>query len=282
MKISDINPHIRYAKVHYLYKNVAKEERICYDCRIFYIENAPGSVTINGTKHNITNKMALYFPPRTKYFFEFDHDDIKILVLNFDLVNNFSYIEKSLGVTDLKSFIPERSPQYELPVEFSEPIICYLPQISPNLLKCCENFLQKNDFYREYSSVLLKGCLLEFLHENTKKSTYSDLCEQVIMYIHENYENAELKNSEIAKKFNYHPYHLSSILKNETGKTMHQYLMYYRILVAKNLLITTDYDVETISWRSGFSSVSHFIKIFREQIGTTPKKYRDRKIGAEF
>jgi len=282
MKISDINPHIRYAKVHYLYKNDAKEERICYDCRIFYIENAPGSVTINGKKHNITNKMALYFPPRTKYFFEFDYENIKIIVLDFDLINNFSHIEKSLGVAEVKKFRHELSPQYELPVEFSAPMICTLPQVFPNLMKCCKNFLQKNDFYREYSSALLKGCLLEFLRESSKKSTYSDLCEQVISYIHENYGNAELKNSEIAKKFNYHPYHLSSILKSETGKSMHQYLIYYRLLVAKNLLLTTDYDIEIISWRSGFSSVSYFIKIFREHIGTTPKKYRDKKIGVEF
>ncbi len=282
MKISDINPHIRYARVHRLYKNNNKEVRMCYDCRVFYIEDARGSITVNGKKHNITNKTAIYFPPRSKYFFEFDYDDIKILVLDFDLINDFSHIEKSLGVADEKSFRPELSPVYELPVEFSEPIICYLPQVFPNLLKCCENFLQKNDFYREYSSALLKGCLLEFMHENAKKSTYSDLCEQMIMYIHENYENTELKNSEIAKKFNYHPYHLSSILKNETGKSMHQYLMFYRLSVAKNLLLTTDYDIETVSWRSGFSSVSHFIKIFREQIGTTPKKYRDQKIGIEF
>jgi AraC-like DNA-binding protein len=281
MKISDINPHIRYAKAHSTYKNSKKIARMCYDCRVFYIEDARGSITVNGTKYNITNKTAIYLPPRSRYFFEFDYDDIKFLVLDFDLINDFSHIEKSFGVADENNFQPELSPLYELPDEFSKPITCTLPQVFPNLLECCKNFLQKTDFYREHSSVLLKGCLLEFLHKNTEKSTYSALCEQVITYIHENYENAELKNSEIAKQFNYHPYHLSIILKNETGKSMHQYLIHYRLSVAKNLLLTTDYDIETISWRCGFLSVSHFIKIFREQIGTTPKKYRNRKMKIE-
>ena len=37
MKLSDINPHIRYAATHY--HHVQKDfDSICYDCRLFFIK----------------------------------------------------------------------------------------------------------------------------------------------------------------------------------------------------------------------------------------------------
>ena len=53
MKISDINPNIRYARVHRTYFRTKKDINKCYDCRIFFFNNATGSVTINEKKYNI-------------------------------------------------------------------------------------------------------------------------------------------------------------------------------------------------------------------------------------
>lgn len=281
MQISDINPHIRYARVHYSHTKTAKEYGICYDCRIFFMENTSGTAKVNGKFYNITNKTALFFPPLTKYFFDFDSENVKILVLDFDLVNDFSHIKESLGTATEQNFSFYIAPSYTLAEELSVPIICPLPQILPLLRQCVENFLQKPVLYRERSSALLKMCLLEFVQQGAMKSAYSDLCEQVLSYIHQNYADTALTNSTISDNFNYHPYHLSHILKQETGKTLHQYLLYYRLRIAKNLLLTTNYSIEEISWRSGFSSNSHFIKLFRENIGITPKHYRKQQIHTE-
>ena len=58
MKISDINPHIRYAKTQYSHTANATEPRICYDCRIFFIEKATGTFFVNGKEYNITSKFC--------------------------------------------------------------------------------------------------------------------------------------------------------------------------------------------------------------------------------
>lgn len=278
MKISDINPHIRYASIHYSHPKVAEECHICYDCRIFYIEDASGTVTIGGKTHNITNKTALYFPPMTKYYFNFDKESIKIVVLDFDVVNDFSHIKKSLSFATEKTFTPEKVPKYDLIPELSKPIICTLPQILHSLRQCTESFIKKPPLYRERSSALLKLCLLDFIQETAEKSAHSDICEQVLLYIHQNYADQSITNSDISQKFGYHPYHLSRILKQETGRTLHQHLLHYRIRIAKNLLLTTNYDIDEISWRSGFSSSAYFIRYFHNQTGITPNKYRKNQI----
>lgn len=281
MKISDLNPHIRYARVHRAHAHVSSFS-ICYDCRLFYMENASGYVLANNIKYNFSNGDALYLPPKTKYRFNFTTcENFKIIVLDFDLINEFSNILSSLGTATEKDFLPHLVPSYNLPEQLNTPIVKSLPQLKSTLSNCCENFLKKSTFYREQSSAFLKLCLLELARRNSMDSPHSALCDEVLSFIHENYATASLTNKEIAEKFNYHPYHLSRIIKQETGKTLHQYLTYYRLRIAKNLLITTQYDIEEISWRSGFCSAAYFIKTFRLNTGMTPKKYRNQQFHTE-
>lgn len=123
----------------------------------------------------------------------------------------------------------------------------------------------------------LKLCLIELLQKHSPDADFRKV-EKVIDYIHENYHLTTLTNTEIAGHFNYHPYYLSNLMKQTTGKTLHQHLKHYRIRIAKNYLITTDLDINTISWKSGFHSAAYFIKTFREYTGVTPKVYRQKHL----
>lgn len=281
MKVSDLNPHIRYARVHKTYFHTKRAASKCYDCRVFFFDNVPGNVVANGRKYNIINKTAIYFPPGTEYKFNVDFkESSRLVVIDFDLINEYEYLKSSLGTATKESFVEALSPSYPLLTELSQPIICVMPQIDSMLMQCTDNFILKNPFYRENSSALLKLCLLEFIKQSSKK-TLSRLCENVLSYIHENYALSTLTNEAIAEKFNYHPYHLSRMMKQETGKTLHKYLIYYRLQIAKDLLLTTPYDISQIAWRSGFCSSAYFIKMFRENIGMTPKEYRNLQIHTE-
>lgn len=281
MKASDINPHIRYARVHKAYFYSRKEMSKCYDCRIFFFDNITGNVIVNERKYNILNKTAIFLPPASEYKFTVDFkENAKIIVLDFDLINDYEYLKSSLGTATQSSFDKSLSPEYELLPELSKPIIRLMPQIDRMLTQCTENFILKNPLYRENSSALLKLCLLEFIRQSSRH-THSKLCENVLSYIHENYALTTLTNEDIAEKFNYHPYHLSRMIKQETGKTLHKYLIYYRLQIAKDYLLTTQYDISEIAWRAGFCSAAYFIKIFRENVGMTPKEYRHLQIHTE-
>ena len=281
MKISDINPHIRYARVHRAYFRTKKDISKCYDCRIFFFNDATGSVTANGKKHNILNKTAIFFPPETEYKFNVTFkENGSAVVMDFDLDNRHENLKSSMGTATVSTFDKGILPSYETVEELSKPIVRIIPQIERMLTQCTENFIFKNQFYRENSSALLKLCLLEFIKQNSSHSQ-SKLCEEVLSYIHDNFSNSNLTNEDIAENFNYHPYHLSRIIKEETGKTLHKYLMYYRLQIAKDYLLTTKYDISQIAWKSGFCSSAYFIKIFKENIGMTPKEYRHLQIHTE-
>ena len=282
MNLSELNPHIRYARLHYTHLDNRREFSVCYDCRMFFVENGEGYILANGNKYNISNGTAIYLPPHTKYRFSFLKDEnFKIIIMDFDLIDDYSHMKESLGTATEDSFTEEKVIKYPLHELLSNPIVKTMPKISATLTQCTENFLLRGNFYRETSSALLKLCLLELIRQSSEKSTYSMLCEQVISYIYDNHANRSLTNNMIAEQFSYHPYHLNYIIKKETGKSLHQHLSDTRLRMAKNYLLTTSYNVEQISWKSGFSSTSYFIKTFKENVGMTPRKYRQSRFHTE-
>lgn len=274
MKISELNPHIRYAQMHKASFRMHTEPSICYDCRLFYFDNIAGTINIGNKKYNISHKTAVFLPPETEYELNIVFKEkASFIVLNFDLNNVNEHITSSIGTATKRNFNKELVPPYDLPNELSMPIIRNLTHIKRTLIQCVNCFIIKNTFYRENASALLKLCLLEILKDDTEIA-HSQLCKDVLSYIHENYSVTTLTNEDIASNFNYHPYHLSNIIKEETGKTLHQFLIYYRLRLARDLLVTTQYSISEIAWKCGFSSTAYFIKLFRQNVGMTPKDYR--------
>lgn len=60
------------------------------------------------------------------------------------------------------------------------------------------------------------------------------------------------------------------------GKSPVEYLTEYRLSMATAMLANSERTVVEISYSCGFSSPSYFGKLFREQCGMTPKKYREQ------
>lgn len=274
MEVAQINPHIRYARAH-RNTSVGNTLSYCYDCRLFYIKKGNGTITTSGEKYTFSNNTAIFLPGGSAYELRLEKtaSQNSFLVFNFDLVNDYAHIQQSLGTADQATFSPDKVLRYPLPDEFTAPMIQNVPTVYEPLKKCTDEFLFQSSYFRETASALLKLCLLELLRQHTAASA-SPVAQQIMDYVHEHYHETELTNQRIAQIFNYHPHHASQLMKQATGKTLHQYLLDYRIRVAKNYLITTDWDINTVSWKAGFNSVSHFIKMFRHYTGVTPRNYR--------
>jgi len=69
-------------------------------------------------------------------------------------------------------------------------------------------------------------------------------------------------------------------LKAETGMTWEDYRHRSRLLQAISLLSETDEPVSEIAARCGFESPSAFARVFRHQMGESPRDYRHRIMGA--
>ena len=70
------------------------------------------------------------------------------------------------------------------------------------------------------------------------------------------------------------PSHLCRLLKQICGKTPTQYINQERLKYAVYLLAQTDREILDICECCGFSNVSHFYHLFREQFGVSPAKFR--------
>ncbi len=274
MSLSQLNPHIRFAS-HFMQMNYPKGVHYCYDCRLFFIQEGNGALQVDHTQYDFSDHMVLFVPGGTGYRFR-PADNAKkfsLLVFDFDLVSDYAHLKDSLMTVTPDQFRPEKIPAYPLPEEFCSVIVQSLPDLYEPLKKCTDAFLHRQPYYRETASALLKWSLLKLIQEHSARPGWG-LFPRITNYIHRHYHEPALTNRQIAEEFGYHPYHLSRLMKEATGESLHQYLLHYRLRMAKNALISTDRDISTISWQCGFNSPAYFIKQFKAQNGLTPLQYR--------
>ena len=83
-----------------------------------------------------------------------------------------------------------------------------------------------------------------------------------------------IKTDNIAKALFMGRSRLSTSFKNETGINISNYITQIKIDEAKRLLRYSDKSFTSIATYLGFSSPSHFSKVFKEKTDTTPFEYR--------
>lgn len=72
-------------------------------------------------------------------------------------------------------------------------------------------------------------------------------------------------------------YALCKYFKNATGGTVIDYLNFVRLKKAYDLLTNTDKTILEISLECGFASTQYFNRIFKQNTGCAPSKYRNAK-----
>ena len=106
----------------------------------------------------------------------------------------------------------------------------------------------------------------------TRKTDLPTLIKDVLTYI-ENSETAIGSVKELSKTFHVNSSYLSTLFSESTHINLKQYLTTKKIAVAKNLLLK-DLPISDIAYECGFSSCSHFISVFKQFTGKTPREYR--------
>lgn len=112
-------------------------------------------------------------------------------------------------------------------------------------------------------------------YENShkEKSSPTSLTEKAISFIEENYMKP-ITLEDIANHINRTVYHTSHLFKAATGTTVVEYLRSVRIKAACMKLAYSKTPIEEIITSCGFNDSSYFFRVFKNEIGTTPKRYR--------
>jgi AraC-like DNA-binding protein len=78
-----------------------------------------------------------------------------------------------------------------------------------------------------------------------------------------------------AESMNLSPNYFSDLLKSETGKNTQEHIHYHLIEKAKNILVSSDKDINDIAYGLGFEYPQNFSKLFKKKVGVSPTDYRN-------
>ena len=153
-------------------------------------------------------------------------------------------------------FLMEIKDEYSKDTPFSEPLIYskvleILVLLGRNYTESTVPFDMQSCKHREYSGKFLT------------------ICEYISTHCTE-----ELTLDYISKLAGFSKYHFSRLFKQFTNISFYKFLNQKRIMYAEQLLIHPDYTITEVAIQSGFSSMSAFIRMFKQLKGCTPTEFR--------
>lgn len=104
----------------------------------------------------------------------------------------------------------------------------------------------------------------------------SELAQKVASYI-QHHLSDPIRTEDIAQALHLSRSYLSTRFKKEQGIDLTDYIQQVKVNEAKHLLQHTDRSLLTISNYLGFSSQSHFSRVFKAVTGTGPGEYRKQR-----
>lgn len=237
-------------------------------------------VVIKGTTYTIQPGELLIIPPNELHRLIAPKSGIRFIFL-FDI----SLISKIKGYSSIQTI-------YAHPLH-----ICKdnFPYVYEDIYQC---FVQiRNEYFNktEFADLTIYSLLIQILvklgynHVNSfndenpgrmeSQKKYVKKFTELMDYIDEHYmEDLTLEN--IADEIGFSKFHFSRLFKQYTNFTFCDYLTHRRIKAAQALLCNEELSITEIALQSGFSSISTFNRIFKQETGCTPSEYRSKSPAA--
>lgn len=280
LDINNISPFVRY--VHYIkfVPEYTAHLHIAYDHRIFFCVGGNCKITIDNTVYQLEEDSLLFIPSGTPYHLHKTKENIMVIGINFDFTFEKSNLINPIAPAIKKKFFDKNlllEKYFFTDIEqFNAPFMLSMQNLLlPKIKKMLDEYTAKRLFYNQINSAILKDLLTSVARTLVTGFTSSpqNTVDKVINYIQTNYMH-KITNEDIGNAISFHPNYLNRLMLLNTGKTLHQYLLNYRLTKALDLLQTTSMTVTEISQQTGFSDVQQFCKFFLSQTGSTPSSFR--------
>ena len=102
-----------------------------------------------------------------------------------------------------------------------------------------------------------------------------EFADKIVSYVNNSISH-QLSLVSAAEHVGVSPTYLSKIFKSITGSNFNEYVTGLRLERAAELLRERKLSVQEISYRVGYQSTHHFIRLFKEKHGLTPKQYQKK------
>jgi AraC-like DNA-binding protein len=115
----------------------------------------------------------------------------------------------------------------------------------------------------------------EKLQETAETTGHKEvLVQQMICWLELHYTE-DLHMGELERQMHFSKSYLAKLFKEVTGVTIFEYLYRKRINEARiRFMMDTSARVTDVCYELGFKHIAHFSRMFKEQVGHSPEKYR--------
>ena len=144
-------------------------------------------------------------------------------------------------------------------------------KITPDQLTCCHHYLSKAQSLRSMMSIIDKQILA---FANVPITPYTHLLNDAVGYIVDNLES-DLSLTGVAAHVNLSPGYFSTLLKKETGMRFAELLGDLRLKRAQDLLKNSEFNINEIAQKCGYTDIAYFSRCFKKRFGVSPSNWRN-------
>lgn len=211
--------------------------------------------TTHSTKQTEINDMAINFNLTNEYvkrlISELNNEDIKVYI------NDICFVKEDF------LFIKNPSQDFKM---LMDTLIYYLVNNKYDIveIKSFIDFTIKNFFVSSYRN----STIMHITDEH-------DIQHKLIAYVKNNFAVANLE--EFAEICGYSYSECSKLVKKIMNKNFKDVVRLYRLEIAAKLLKDSSYSITKVSRYIGYENINYFYKVFTEEYGCSPSKYREQQ-----
>lgn len=234
-----------------------------------------GELFINGTHYAMEKgKWFLIGSEDSRSYYTTGCDEFAHHAVHFYGEADAKSIKEAL---DLPDFIELTEEEYQKAYDLMTKIDFVNPQTPTNLYELFSNKSKVYNILAYYCELAAKKGLC--------KSDHSDETSHIRYMIFEYIKTEGVKNisaKNLALTLGMNEGYFLKYFKKLFYISLHQLIFKLRMLKCFWRLVDSPYSIKEIAESCGFSSMSHFIKMFKEQTGTTPLVFRNKYFDSAF
>ena len=154
-------------------------------------------------------------------------------------------------------------------------------QVCKQLLQAIREGMADDSHTGRFSNIARISYFLQLICQRLKGSdvnaepvVVNEAMQEVLAYLNSHFTQS-IRLEMLARKFGISVSFLSHEFVKYTGRSVYDYVLYRRVVMAKEL-INTNAALSDVAFRCGFSDYSNFLRIFRKFAGETPTDYRKK------
>lgn len=236
-----------------------------------YISKGYGIVVVDNQHYTARPGRLFIFPPFRLHKVHVDADDKN------QYHRTTMHIEHSSVINTLQAF-PRQQAQFSALAASHVPAqICDLSEQAEFMEVILEQFdkLDPTDHSTASDVAFMVMQIMAFLPAQPQEfiPQQQTVASRIMQWIENNY-SGKFSLDELAQSVGLSRSYTSRIFRQQTGGSIHEYLLTRRIKKSCDLLRTSPLNIDAIAQEVGFIEVTYFITCFKKMMSQTPLQYR--------